>query len=67
MVMKTLLVLLIVAFVQFDTSQGQSCGTAGTCSIEYDSGCPDDNSASLENCMQSQSSCNEPIESPANA
>ena len=67
MVLKILLVLLVTICVHFDASQGQSCGTAGECSTEYDAACPDDSSTSLGNCMQSQSSCDAPIQPPANA
>lgn len=65
MTLKCLSILLIfVACVNFATSE--DCGTAGACSTEYDDECPEDRSSELQNCMQPQSSCNEPLQAPAN-
>ena len=65
MVLKTLtVVVLFVASINFATSQ--NCGSADTCTTDYDAACPEDQSNDLMNCMQPQSMCNEPLQAPAN-
>ena len=62
--MKLLLVIaLFVGFVHIAAFKS-GCGTAGTCSILYNEACLEDTSSELS-CMQSQESCDQPIESQA--
>lgn len=66
MVMKALLVVvLLVSSLRLSACQAPGlCGTADSCSTEYSQGCPEDVSTALT-CMESQTSCNEPILAPA--
>ena len=64
MALKTLaVVVLFVSSLNFATCQ--NCGSADTCSTDYDAECPEDLSNDLMNCMQSQTACNEPLQAPA--
>ena len=64
MALKTLaVVVLFVSSLNFATCQ--NCGSADTCSTDYDTECPEDLSNDLMNCMQPQTTCNEPLQAPA--
>ena len=68
MVLKKLLVVvtILVALGCVRPVASQQCGSAGTCSTEYNEECPDDRSSALTNCLQSQTSCDGSIETPVN-